>query len=130
MTATNNIQYRLSNGSWVDCEARTSEFLERAVRRAREIVEFRAKNGIPSAGSVPNYAEITTSDVALAALAAGNCPSIGTDWYAEIRAKPAPIQRPAVKMVKASCGHTIPQSSLMTASLGTCCPDCYDRLSF
>jgi len=34
-----------------------------------------------------------------------------------------------VEMVKCSCGHTVPRSQVMSASLGTSCPDCYDRMS-
>jgi hypothetical protein len=32
-------------------------------------------------------------------------------------------------MVRCSCGHTVPQSQVMSASKGTSCPDCYDRMS-
>lgn len=34
-----------------------------------------------------------------------------------------------VKFFKCSCGHTIPDILVMNASLGTSCPDCYDRMS-
>lgn len=37
---------------------------------------------------------------------------------------PKPIQ-----MKTCSCGHTIPADQVMMASLGTSCPDCYDRMS-
>lgn len=33
------------------------------------------------------------------------------------------------EMVKCSCGHTIPKSCVMCASIGSSCPDCYDRMS-
>jgi len=36
---------------------------------------------------------------------------------------------PAAEMVPCSCGHTVPRSDVMNASLGTSCPDCYDRMS-
>ena len=36
---------------------------------------------------------------------------------------------PLVETVECSCGHTIPRSQVMNASLGSSCPDCYDRLS-
>jgi hypothetical protein len=32
-------------------------------------------------------------------------------------------------IVRADCGHRVPRSCLMRASLGTSCPDCYDRMS-
>jgi hypothetical protein len=31
--------------------------------------------------------------------------------------------------VKCDCGHSVPASQVMSASLGTACPDCYDRMS-
>ena len=36
---------------------------------------------------------------------------------------------PKIEMVKCSCGCTIPRSQVMNASIGTSCPDCYDRMS-
>lgn len=33
------------------------------------------------------------------------------------------------KFVRCSCGHTVHESQVMWANLGTSCPDCYDRLS-
>ncbi|MFA4973470.1 MAG: hypothetical protein WC683_12700 [bacterium] len=35
----------------------------------------------------------------------------------------------AQKMVRCDCGHTVPASEAMSASRGTSCPDCYDRMS-
>jgi hypothetical protein len=36
---------------------------------------------------------------------------------------------PPVVMVECDCGHSVTQGQQMTASLGTSCPDCYDRMS-
>lgn len=33
------------------------------------------------------------------------------------------------EMVKCSCGHSVPRGSVMSASMGSSCPDCYDRMS-
>jgi hypothetical protein len=38
--------------------------------------------------------------------------------------QPQPVQ-----IVKCSCGHEAEKSSVMYASRGTSCPDCYDRMS-
>ena len=43
-----------------------------------------------------------------------------------MRMKPAPR---SVKMVVCDCGHSVSSSLVMSASLGTSCPDCYDRMS-
>jgi hypothetical protein len=53
------------------------------------------------------------------------------DNPATVEAAPAPvaIATPAVKQVKCRCGHTVPQTLVMSASLGSSCPDCYDRMS-
>lgn len=34
-----------------------------------------------------------------------------------------------VKLVDCDCGHSVPRSQVMSASLGTSCFDCYDRMS-
>ena len=33
------------------------------------------------------------------------------------------------RMIKCSCGHTVPASWVMSANAGSSCPDCYDRMS-
>ena len=40
--------------------------------------------------------------------------------------KPSAI---AEELVQCKCGHSVPRYLVMVASLGTCCPDCYDRMS-
>lgn len=45
---------------------------------------------------------------------------------------PAPVattESATVEMKKCSCGHTIPKHLVMSASLGSSCPDCYDKMS-
>ena len=36
---------------------------------------------------------------------------------------------PKIEMRDCDCGHTVPRSAVMSASLGSSCPDCYDRMS-
>ena len=36
---------------------------------------------------------------------------------------------PAPELVKCDCGHSVPRGSRMSASFGSSCPDCYDRMS-
>jgi hypothetical protein len=36
---------------------------------------------------------------------------------------------PPVELVHCDCGHDVPRSQRMNTSLGTSCPDCYDRMS-
>jgi hypothetical protein len=48
-------------------------------------------------------------------------------WQVQQERQP-PAPAPAPEMVRASCGHTVPRTVVMSASLGTACPDCYDRL--
>jgi hypothetical protein len=38
-------------------------------------------------------------------------------------------QEQPVTMVRCQCGHSVPSRQVMSASLGTSCPDCYDRMS-
>ena len=42
---------------------------------------------------------------------------------------PSINQRVSGNLVKCACGHTVPESQVMWANLGTSCPDCYDRMS-
>ena len=44
-----------------------------------------------------------------------------------IRRKTAP--KAPEKLIKCGCGHSVPRSQVMNASLGSSCPDCYDRMS-
>jgi hypothetical protein len=37
--------------------------------------------------------------------------------------------RAQTALVRCSCGHSVERALVMSASLGSCCPDCYDRLS-
>jgi len=125
------LQYQLSNGNWVDCRDRTEEFLTLCIQN----------NGPDGDGKiVPRYCAIRdlTRDEAIANLIAGhelrNDPN---NWYSECRdgefidraiAERRAKQKP-VEMVECACGHTIPRMSVMSASMGTSCPDCYDRMS-
>ncbi len=109
------IQYQLSNGNWVDCAERTDEFLgmcERATGRSRAEVLADMAAG----REVRNDHEDWYS----------NCRS-GSVYEARIAARRA-AQKPA-ELVQCSCGHTVPRSQVMSASLGTACPECYDRMS-
>ena len=47
----------------------------------------------------------------------------------KLRKQQAVKPAPPVKMVKCSCGHTVPSGSAMSASMGSSCPECYDRMS-
>ena len=58
------------------------------------------------------------------------------DTYQAIRqeferrqAPPKAVTSPDVPMRRCSCGHTIPENLVMSASMGTSCPDCYDKMS-
>ncbi len=37
--------------------------------------------------------------------------------------------QPEPEMKKCACGHTIPRDLVMSASMGSSCPRCYDRMS-
>jgi len=39
------------------------------------------------------------------------------------------VQRQNNPLTRCDCGHTVPRNLVMSASLGTSCPDCYDRMS-
>jgi len=100
------LQRQLSNGKWID-DSRTEEFISDAADH-----------------------NATTTDDIIARLEAGKRVRYYSDWYANIRYKPAPrAPRPEPQMVKADCGHWVEEGQGMSASLGTSCARCYDRMS-
>ena len=72
----------------------------------------------------------TDSETIISMLKKEEFVQMGTDWYDKLRIKPAPRKpAPPVPMVKCDCGHYVPQGTRMSASLGTTCPECYDKFS-
>lgn len=121
----NTLERQLSNGTWID-EDRIEEFVEMATRF----------HGIDAEGQIcyahqQQSIRNLTRDEAIAALESGNELKWDSDWYASIRMKREPVttKHPEPEMVKCACGHTIPRALVMRASMGTSCPDCYDRMS-
>lgn len=113
MATTNDTTYQYNlSGRWFDVESDAN--LDRFIAAFLARPEF-LRDGI------------STHDEAIAAMARGKALKHGDEWYMEIRQKPAP--RPAVEMVRASCGHSVPRLQIMNASSGTACPRCYDRMS-
>lgn len=123
MNAAKNLQYQLYNGAWVNCDNRTEQFLTRCEEN----------NGPSESGELTVRFRATrnaTRDEVLAALDSGKeLRNDASDWYSNCRYEPA--QRPVaqIELVKCSCGHSVPRESVMSASIGTSCPDCYDRMS-
>jgi hypothetical protein len=52
-------------------------------------------------------------------------------YYTHGEYKIRKYRKPAPKpeMVKCDCGHSVPRGLVMSASLGSSCPNCYDRMS-
>lgn len=73
----------------------------------------------------PNYSHNNADVVLTHRLAQHRLRAI--DDEAKRRAVPRII--PAPEPVVCSCGHRVSRELVMHASLGTACPDCYDRLS-
>ena len=109
MKKIENLQYQLANGNWMDCEDRTDEFLSLCATHDR---------GCTTVADV--IEKLETSDTVR---------NDSADWYSKCRIKPIP--KPAVKleMIRCDCGCSIPKGMVMSASLGSSCPDCYDEMS-
>lgn len=135
-----NLQYQLSNGNWVSCNKPATKW-EPATDRTEEFLTMCEKfNGMLDGKIVPIFRATRplTRDEVLAELTAGReLRNDKDDWYSNCRSGSAYEAKlaarraaaPPVKMVKCSCGHTVPSGSVMSASMGSSCPDCYDRLS-
>lgn len=130
---TRNLQYQMSNGNWINCNGGYDG--KQADRTEKFLTLCETNNGPHENGSGKIVARCSatrpaTRDEVLAALDAGQTlRNDASDWYSNCRYLPA--QRPVVEvpMKKCSCGHTVPVSMVMSASAGSSCPDCYDRMS-
>jgi hypothetical protein len=102
------LQEMLSNGDWVDVQGTGASKITAAARHF-------------------NLPEPKILD----ALQTGKAVRTGTDWYDKIRFKPAPRPIYTPTTVVCDCGHECEcdKRLVMTASLGSSCPDCYDRMS-
>ncbi len=112
-------EYQLSNGSWIPA---SEEATDRMIGRALEF----------EAGVSPAWLKrppLTTREQAIALLDAGKELRTGTDWYDNLRAKPAPRPRAKPTLVRCDCGHECELVLVMSASMGSACPGCYDRMS-
>ena len=108
-----------SDGRWADVPTET-------LPRLLDLVLTREYWFAPRKNRTP----MTTHAEVEALLATGQDLPYGDDWYEVLRAKQA--TRPtlqSIALVPCDCGHSVQPISVMHASLGTSCPDCYDRLS-
>lgn len=137
------LQYQLSSGNWLNCDDpdygdRTEEFLVRCEENNSISIE-----GILNARGTRWTDRILTRDEVLRFLAEGNeLRNAPEDWYSncrdgefyekkqiELKARvEAAKDFPEGK--KLSCGHTVYyKGQIMSASMGTSCAGCYDRMS-
>ena len=113
--ATMKLQYQLSNGAWVDCENRTEEFFGRCEKNEKK----------------------TRDEIIKILLSGETVRNDPADWYSNCRdgetanriAAEKIAKRQEQKIVKCSCGHSVPAGNVMSTSSGTSCPNCYDRMS-
>jgi len=114
-------QRMLSNGTWYDTD-NIGHFIEKAVERDQWFAE--RKNRSPR-----------TAEEIRERLVAGHEEVYDTDWYAKIRRKPEPKKQQARRDDypngrELDCGHVVfNQYEVMSASLGSSCEACYDRMS-
>ena len=120
------MQRQLSNGDWVD------------VRPQGVNAELRlcmVASGPNGAGELTHRhlatRDATRSEV-LTVLRSGNRVRNGPgDWYANTRMKPIVATTPSapIATTECDCGHIVPSSQVMNASMGTSCPACYDSMA-
>lgn len=110
-TATRPIQYQMSTGRWLMADG-----VDYSQTEDQVVTACAAHQGKP-------VEEIR------ALLDSGKTLRFGTDWYENIRREPAPVAPLVVEYVKCNCGHSVPRAQVMSASMGTSCPRCYDRMS-
>jgi len=130
------LQYQLSNGNWADCETKDQNRTEEFLLRCQKFSSWNPR--LNELGGYDPSAVPTTREQVIAQLNMGKTVrNDRDDWYSNCRDAEV-VERihaeklanqPKIEMVKCSCGHTVPRSQVMSASLGTSCPNCYDRLS-
>ena len=135
------LQYQLSNGSWASCNNPATQWEPARDRTEDFLLRCEKFNGMLDDKKIVPIFRATrplTRDEVLTALWAGReLRNDKNDWYSNCRSGSAYEAKlatrragaPPVKLVKCSCGHTIPSGSVMSASLRSSCPDCYDRMS-
>ena len=112
-----------SNGTWAEVEPeRVNEFLDKVLQYEKHLSTFVDIDAL-------GRELCLTVDAIVAYLETDKKLSWADEWYAQIRKTPAQSPKPIDELVKCSCGHTIPKSHVMNASMGTSCPECYDRMS-
>lgn len=129
MTYQRLSHYSSFGGEWFDI---TDEQAEVKIKRALEFTNAtRARQG---------KLAITEEQLRNFLLKGGEIECSATDWESipdKIRSKEGAqalldkveAERAAIPLVKCDCGHTIPKTQVMSASMGSSCPDCYDRMS-
>ena len=113
------LQRKLSNGAWIDIKSdRIEEFITLSIDFETEMA---IRLNTPS----------KTRDEYISMLENGKKLRYDEYWYAQIQDADAikPVVSKPVEMMKCSCGHTISKTSVMGASLGSSCPECFDRMS-
>jgi hypothetical protein len=123
------IQKQLSTGDWKDVDDAEVEKILSTLEAENGILNGKFVSA-PVAARGGGQVGLSCDEV-IAALTSGlELRRWPGDWYANARMKPAPrAPRPEPTLIKCSCGHTVPASQVMTASMGTSCPNCYDEMS-
>jgi predicted Zn-ribbon and HTH transcriptional regulator len=112
-----------NNTIWVDT---TDEKVEGILRGCLKLEPYAAqregRDQMTTTEEVANYLTTTGKEL-----------EYGTDWYQKVREADAAAaraaKRQAAEMVRCDCGHTTAKHMVMSASRGTSCPNCYDRMS-
>ena len=115
------IQHRLDTGGWDNIAPdRINGFIDAVLA----MEDWVAKN--------MSRQPMKTRQEVLDLLSTGAIVHFAGEWYTQIRdgdAQKNPAPRVAAVMIRCSCGHMVAKNMVMMASLGSSCPDCYDRLS-
>lgn len=108
MAAIENLEYQLANGKWEPCGDRTDTFLARCIKYGGVATEAEAIDKLVSGETLRNHS---------------------ADWYSNCRIKPEPQPVIKAETITCDCGCTVSKVLVMRASMGSSCPDCYDKMS-
>ena len=114
---SNEILEQYSNGMWVEIPAdKIDSYINDVLARESWYAPRVHRDPMTTTAEVMDF------------LSTGATIRYDTEWYANIKMDIPPTPAPAPEMVKCACGHTVPKRSVMMASMGPSCPECYDEM--
>ena len=113
-----------------------------AMAPVRALPETLSRDEYETAATELGIAQLADTEIVLSRHSVRNCPrppesrltrfvqmALAERRLVSIDAERAARPTPTLRYIHCDCGHDVPEGQRMSASLGTSCFDCYDRMS-